>query len=168
VWGLVVLLGALERWVNDFPPVVSAGAPNRFGNRAFRDWHARVAAAAPGILRNLPVPHSARAEAAEAAAAPAGGGSGGGGGASSIRCGEGSGDDDVPGAAWTAAYGNAEEELTAYLVGSFGDPTRIDYGTGHETAFLALLYCLAKLGVLGPDDAPDMVRLSFSKANELR
>ena len=38
-------------------------------------------------------------------------------------------------------------ELLPYLLDSFGNPTRIDYGTGHETNFVALLYCLARLGV---------------------
>jgi hypothetical protein len=33
-------------------------------------------------------------------------------------------------------------ELASYLCDSFGDPTRIDYGTGHETSFVALLYVL--------------------------
>ena len=39
-------------------------------------------------------------------------------------------------------------ELAPYFVDSFGNATRIDYGTGHETTFCALLCCLAKLGVL--------------------
>ncbi|KAI9673031.1 MAG: Serine/threonine-protein phosphatase 2A activator 1 [Caeruleum heppii] len=33
----------------------------------------------------------------------------------------------------------AEEELSAYLLGSFGSPQRLDYGTGHELSFLAFL-----------------------------
>ena len=37
-------------------------------------------------------------------------------------------------------------ELAAYLVDSFGNSTRIDYGTGHETTFILFLYCLCKLG----------------------
>lgn len=31
---------------------------------------------------------------------------------------------------------------------SFGNPTRIDYGTGHEFKFCAFLCCLMKLGVI--------------------
>ena len=38
--------------------------------------------------------------------------------------------------AWVAA------ELAAYLAGSFGDRTRIDYGTGHEASFLLFMYGL--------------------------
>lgn len=45
----------------------------------------------------------------------------------------------------------AAEELSAYWADSFGNPVRIDYGTGHETTFAALLFCLAKLGALTED-----------------
>ncbi|CAD0100954.1 unnamed protein product [Aureobasidium mustum] len=37
-------------------------------------------------------------------------------------------------------------ELAAYLLGSFGSPERLDYGTGHELGFLAFLACVWKLG----------------------
>lgn len=43
-------------------------------------------------------------------------------------------------------------ELLVYYVDSFGNSTRIDYGTGHELAFLFLLCCLFKLGVLQRED----------------
>jgi len=46
----------------------------------------------------------------------------------------------------------AAVELAPYLVDSIGNSTRIDYGTGHETTFCALLCCLAKLGVLTKTD----------------
>ena len=37
-------------------------------------------------------------------------------------------------------------ELTPYFIDSFGNETRIDYGTGHETTFIAFLFCLSKIG----------------------
>lgn len=37
-------------------------------------------------------------------------------------------------------------ELEQYLLGSFGSPQRLDYGTGHELSFLAFLGCLWKIG----------------------
>lgn len=40
----------------------------------------------------------------------------------------------------------AEDELQSYLLGSFGSPQRLDYGTGHELSFLAFLGCIWKLG----------------------
>jgi serine/threonine-protein phosphatase 2A activator len=38
------------------------------------------------------------------------------------------------------------DELTPYLMGAFGSPQRLDYGTGHELSFLAFLGCIWKLG----------------------
>ncbi|KRX71104.1 Serine/threonine-protein phosphatase 2A activator, partial [Trichinella sp. T6] len=37
-------------------------------------------------------------------------------------------------------------ELKPYLTNSFGNGTRIDYGTGHEVSFLMFLLCLWKVG----------------------
>jgi serine/threonine-protein phosphatase 2A activator len=42
--------------------------------------------------------------------------------------------------------GHAKEEVASYLLGSFGSPQRLDYGTGHELNFIAFLGCLWKLG----------------------
>jgi hypothetical protein len=39
-------------------------------------------------------------------------------------------------------------ELAPYLPGALGNAQRIDYGTGHETAFAALLFCLARAGAV--------------------
>lgn len=47
---------------------------------------------------------------------------------------------------------DAAAELAEYLIDSLGNATRIDYGTGHETTFCALLCCLAKLGVVSERD----------------
>lgn len=47
---------------------------------------------------------------------------------------------------WPDGEITAMDELTAYLVGSFGSPQRLDYGTGHELSFLAFLGCIWKLG----------------------
>ncbi|PSR97417.1 serine/threonine-protein phosphatase 2A activator 1 [Coniella lustricola] len=40
----------------------------------------------------------------------------------------------------------AIDELRSYLLGAFGSPQRLDYGTGHELSFFAFLGCLWKLG----------------------
>lgn len=42
--------------------------------------------------------------------------------------------------------GAARDEVSAYLLGAFGSPQRLDYGTGHELSFIAFLGCLWKLG----------------------
>jgi len=43
-------------------------------------------------------------------------------------------------------------ELATYLIHSFGDRKRIDYGTGHETTFMAFLFCMNKLGLFTSED----------------
>eukprot|EP00658_Telonema_sp_P-2_P003038 TRINITY_DN11119_c0_g3_i4.p1 TRINITY_DN11119_c0_g3~~TRINITY_DN11119_c0_g3_i4.p1 ORF type:complete len:164 (+),score=49.67 TRINITY_DN11119_c0_g3_i4:222-713(+) len=50
------------------------------------------------------------------------------------------------------AVQEAVVELVPYLLDSFGNATRIDYGTGHEANFMAFLLCLQKLGVIGEAD----------------
>lgn len=41
---------------------------------------------------------------------------------------------------------SAKEELLVYLLGSFGSPQRLDYGTGHELSFAAFLCGIWVLG----------------------
>uniref|UniRef100_A0AAG5DA41 Serine/threonine-protein phosphatase 2A activator n=1 Tax=Anopheles atroparvus TaxID=41427 RepID=A0AAG5DA41_ANOAO len=47
---------------------------------------------------------------------------------------------------------DAAKELQVYLVESFGNATRIDYGTGHELAFVMFLMCLFKIGAIERSD----------------
>ncbi len=61
----------------------------------------------------------------------------------------------------------AVPELAPYLVDSFGNAIRIDYGTGHETTFVALLYCLARLGFVGAGDGGALGGLVFARYVEL-
>lgn len=61
----------------------------------------------------------------------------------------------------------AAVELSGYLADSFGNATRIDYGTGHETTFCALLYCLAKLGVVEREDTQALVTRVFARYLQL-
>ncbi|XP_060697140.1 serine/threonine-protein phosphatase 2A activator isoform X3 [Hemiscyllium ocellatum] len=54
-------------------------------------------------------------------------------------------------------------ETAVYLKESVGNPTRIDYGTGHEAAFAAFLCCLCKIGVLQVDDQLAIVLCIFDR-----
>jgi serine/threonine-protein phosphatase 2A activator len=54
-------------------------------------------------------------------------------------------------------------ELQPYLEASFGDPVRIDYGTGHELSFTAWMLCLATIGVFAKEDQPNLVLSIFVK-----
>ena len=88
----------------------------RYGNTAFRTWHARLAAQAESLVRELLPP----------------------------------------------AQAGAALELAPYLLDAFGNPSRIDYGTGHETAFCCWLACLARLGLFAESDAPALVTRCFA------
>eukprot|EP00124_Ichthyophonus_hoferi_P000399 Ihof_evm9s14 gene=Ihof_evmTU9s14 len=52
-------------------------------------------------------------------------------------------------------------ELGPYLVESFGNSTRIDYGTGHEVNFIAFLCCLYVMGILDANDQKALVLMVF-------
>ncbi|KAK3273066.1 hypothetical protein CYMTET_18669 [Cymbomonas tetramitiformis] len=56
---------------------------------------------------------------------------------------------------------DATIELAPYLLESFGNGVRIDYGTGHETNFIAWLYCLSCLGVITEADQYAVVSKVF-------
>eukprot|EP00164_Ancoracysta_twista_P007229 GFYU01010228.1.p1 GENE.GFYU01010228.1~~GFYU01010228.1.p1 ORF type:complete len:409 (-),score=37.03 GFYU01010228.1:179-1273(-) len=54
-------------------------------------------------------------------------------------------------------------ELVPYYMDSFGNKTRIDYGTGHETAYLAWLACLHRVGFLTAADNKYVVLVVFQR-----
>eukprot|EP00050_Salpingoeca_kvevrii_P002892 m.208184 g.208184 ORF g.208184 m.208184 type:complete len:612 (+) comp10712_c0_seq10:959-2794(+) len=54
-------------------------------------------------------------------------------------------------------------ELAPYLAVSFGNETRIDYGTGHELAFAAFLCCLALVKFFSEDDLVGICLHAFSR-----
>ncbi|KOB68456.1 Serine/threonine-protein phosphatase 2A activator [Operophtera brumata] len=54
-------------------------------------------------------------------------------------------------------------EVKVYLEESFGNGTRIDYGTGHEMSFVMFLCCLYKICYLNEEDNIATVFLIFNK-----
>lgn len=58
-------------------------------------------------------------------------------------------------------------ELVPYLHDSFGNMTRIDYGTGHEMSFAMFLCCLFKVGALTEADSAAVVLCVFQRYMEL-
>ncbi|KAI8047863.1 hypothetical protein BDF22DRAFT_709233 [Syncephalis plumigaleata] len=54
-------------------------------------------------------------------------------------------------------------DLVAYFSTSFGNGTRIDYGSGHELAFIAWLCCLSGIGYLEADDETAIVMRVFTR-----
>ncbi len=96
---LLSLLDALSALLEEHPPIEQ---PQRFGNKAFRAYHAALCEKAPALVASMLGPET------EAAAM----------------------------------------ELAPYLMMSFGNPTRLDYGTGHETSFVIMLTCMNQLKLL--------------------
>lgn len=62
---------------------------------------------------------------------------------------------------------SAEIELSAYILGSFGEPSRLDYGTGHELSFCAFLLCCLKLNVYTSRDMYHLGVSVFPKYNSV-
>lgn len=58
---------------------------------------------------------------------------------------------------------DAAQELAYYWVESFGNSTRIDYGTGHEMFMAAWLCCLDKLGATEKDDYAALTLTCFNQ-----
>ncbi|CAJ0599424.1 unnamed protein product [Cylicocyclus nassatus] len=57
----------------------------------------------------------------------------------------------------------ATVELCAYLEDSFGNSTRIDYGSGHESSFAIFLLCLYRIGYFTKSDNRAVVLRVFVK-----
>ena len=92
----MTLLDTLSKWIDEIKP---AEQQQRFGNKAFRDWHAKLKNESEKLLAEI-IPDK-----------------------------------------------EALKEVEVYLHDSFGNSTRIDYGTGHEMAFVMFLACLFNVGV---------------------
>ncbi|KAI5959472.1 RRD2 [Candida pseudojiufengensis] len=54
-------------------------------------------------------------------------------------------------------------ETSTYLLNSFGDFNRIDYGSGHELNFICFLLSLQKLGVIHKEDYTSIILQIFTK-----
>ncbi|ESN96327.1 hypothetical protein HELRODRAFT_163378 [Helobdella robusta] len=118
VEGLLELLKTMDVWLDEIPPL---DQPQRYGNKAFRDWFKKVQENAVELVKK----------------------------------------------ALDEKYNNAIDEISVYLVESIGNPIRIDYGTGHELAFVAFLCCCYKIGALGVEDAQAAVCKVFHNYIEL-
>lgn len=112
----VAMLRQMEAWVADIPPHEQA---MRFGNRAFKDWHAKLVAELPTLLAEL------------------------------LACGG------------PEALSDAAVELGPYLSSAFGDPQRIDYGTGHEAMFASWMLAMLRVGGFVPEDMPALALRLF-------
>jgi len=60
-------------------------------------------------------------------------------------------------------YSSYIEEISYYLVDSFGNDIRIDYGSGHEMTFAMFLMCLFKVEALTKEDCKAVVNKVFQQ-----
>lgn len=141
---LVEMLMTLKSWVDDIPPLDKDAAPQRrFGNPAYRTWAEKVLRESFGMMKRL-VETAALTLSSVSVSVPVS--------SSSQECTNDERGLDIE---------RVTQELNSYFVNSFGNQTRIDYGTGHETCFVAMLYCMAKVGFLVESDARDIVLVVF-------
>ncbi|EFC42525.1 serine/threonine-protein phosphatase 2A regulatory subunit B [Naegleria gruberi] len=128
----------LEAYMEQFPPVeFRDGQTSRFGNLSYRDWSDKMSSEADRMMDSLldkALEHSSPAS-------------------------------DESGV--YTMYNKKEEwhrkELSAYWKDSFGNKTRIDYGTGHEATFCAWMCCLARLNIVTLRDSFALVSVIFPR-----
>ena len=181
------ILDAFDRmsgWIDEIPPNQQA---QRYGNTAFRTWHGRLVEYAPQLMQSLidsrasapppaaankalprtfiesaiptrvafeaslKLPDEERWQAERAAGSTTT--------SSSAAAAPAVASSDAPPPPPTAAA-----ELAAYFSDSFGNVTRIDYGTGHELNFLVWLYLLERpLGLLNASDRVAVAIVIFQR-----
>ncbi|KAL7477049.1 hypothetical protein ACHAW6_002868 [Cyclotella cf. meneghiniana] len=123
------------------PPDRKAKA--RFGNPAFRTWHARLVQRSYGIVKCCLDCHRGNCERSsekdelEVLVECSRNG---------YRAASTDGSHELPAVSSNSNEQETIEELRAYLHDAFGHPIRIDYGTGHESSFVVFLLALCKIG----------------------
>ena len=160
-----------DHWLQELPPDAAARA--RFGNPMFRKWHERLVNRSENIVRSMLECHREHgAYSAKSAGAAADTVTDNSGATTNMSAGEypmevlqscsesgnAAAASDEPLKKRSSLRQTEQEcqreetivaELRAYLHQAFGHPTRLDYGTGHESSFLIVILCLCKLRCIG-------------------
>ncbi|KAI0391684.1 Phosphotyrosyl phosphatase activator [Xylariaceae sp. FL0594] len=134
------ILDEAEALVRATPPDDAGGS--RFGNKVFRDFLDKVKAACPEWHRRLGGVFSTTSS--------DDGGKGGDSNSSSREIAD-----------------AAIAEVSTYLGQSFGNRTRIDYGSGHELNYVTWLLCLYQLRLIRPSDFSAVVLRVFARYLEV-
>lgn len=129
------MLDQLEAWIEEIP--LHTG-PQRFGNRAFRDWAERLAQVGRVFRRaRLSFKLTDCATLQQAGTLH---------------------EEWLP-----ASYHRILPELLYYFTNAFGNSVRIDYGSGHELSFFGYLTILRYVGLLSEADEENMVFILFER-----
>lgn len=139
---MATLYGSLETmcdWIQEIPPDKEAKA--RFGNPAFRRWHQRLVERGSFILNAVLNVHalSSRGKPLSLSRAREMGMNAAMGKEASI-------DESILSEADKMKQAEICGECCAYFHACFGHHVRLDYGTGHESSFLVMLFALFKAG----------------------
>lgn len=151
---LVSALEDLERVIEEVPP---APAALRYGNPAFREWHARAVALSPSLLTRVLTEGGKGTTTATAAGTATAAAEG-----TTVAEAATAAEATTPSSSTSLVEAEAKA-LAPFLSDSLGNASRIDYGTGHETLFATLLYCLAVAGALVESDAAAVVVVVFAR-----
>lgn len=153
---LLSFFSDLSGWIDEIPLATQA---NRFGNTAYRVWFSKMANATLPMLhgltkrsktkRNNIVVGDAKENESENPAGEDVGSSILSLAQASLISQGGSSSATPPGSTTTSSPVSLEQELAGYLVESFGNYVRIDYGSGHELAFVSFLAALRQAGLVG-------------------
>lgn len=134
IGNVIKMLNEFDEWITQIPPTEQ---PQRFGNKSFRIWHER--------LQQVNIIYFYM---------------------------------KIFKIFWLIIFQNgitklqkvlpqklhrAVPEIVQYLCEGFGNATRIDYGTGHEMAFLMFLCCMFKIGAFTQDDKVAVVIKIFNR-----
>ena len=141
---MVSLLDKLDVWIEETPPIEQ---PQRFGNQAFRTWYKKVKEVPFHcffqIIWNSYCARFFRNDIRVILSQQ---------GATQLLQ-----------VALPEQFHRAIPEIMLYLAEGFGNPTRIDYGTGHEMSFIMLMCCLFKIGALLEEDKVAAVTRIFNR-----
>ena len=130
---LLDVLSDMEKLLTETPPILTV---QRFGNQAFKEWYEKVKDVS--IEKCLTCVYIIKDFSFQKSLSYV--------------------EEILPETLKTAA-----PELVCYLIDSFGNPTRIDYGTGHELSFIFFIMGLFKIGVLEKSDELAVVIKVFNK-----
>ncbi|KAF0971752.1 hypothetical protein FDP41_009975 [Naegleria fowleri] len=171
VFVILSFFDELEEFINLYPPVqIKDGQTSRFGNLAYRDWFDKMCSEADRMMDTL------LNKALECSKSSKN--------LSSSRDGTTTSENEITPSSSsssspsstscenaTSYYFTKEDwhrkELSAYWKDSFGNRTRIDYGTGHEATFCAWMCCLARLNIFSRKDSYHMVAVIFPRYVEV-
>ena len=130
----VDLLENLSNWIDEIKPVEQR---QRFGNKAFKEWHSKLMDVSKILVLFLETLIYKQVSLLQESEKLLGN---------------------------LVTEKEAIKEIQVYLHDSFGNSTRIDYGTGHEMAFVMFLACLFHVGFFNiKKDLPAVGLIVFDK-----